>query len=160
MLLSVFSGCAAARCLSPARVGRNTVHALDKRRAARGNLGASSPSSARSALFFSPTLSRKRFLVAACVLAFLLSLSRSPNTQGGYDPDGMENQKRLWLFVSYLASFACIGGGIAALIVPGSITEARNHDNTWLGVALMLQTTLIIFSALLFWLTRATEMAF
>lgn len=60
---------------------------------------------------------------------------------------------RLWLLLSYLASFGSVGGGIAGLAAHFS---KHGHDEG-VGAALVAQTVLITAAALLFWCTRSTD---
>ena len=69
---------------------------------------------------------------------------------GGFDPDA--NQKRLWLFLSYIAAFGALGGAIASLL---TFFAKDGHDQA-VGVAGVVQTVLITAAALLFWATRST----
>ena len=64
------------------------------------------------------------------------------------DMDGMFNngaaeKTRAWIFIMVTISFVCIGGSIWVLV---------NHYNggDWPGVALLLNTMLVLFSAVLF----------
>ena len=73
--------------------------------------------------------------------------------RGGYDPDGLQSQKRAWLFMSYLACFGALGGAIASLI-----TYFINppHD-IWVGSALVIQCVAILAGGLLYWLSRSVS---
>lgn len=90
---------------------------------------------------------------AATLTLVMINCVRRDELSSGYDPDGLANQKRAFLFFSYLASFAALGGAIAALVT--HFDKAGNDQGV--GVAGVVQTVLITASALVFWATRSTS---
>ena len=80
----------------------------------------------------------------------LLMVNAVRREELGYDPDGLESRKRAWLLVSYLVSFGAVGWSIAGLIV---YFNKDGHDAAT-GAAGVVQTVLIVGSALLYWVTR------
>jgi hypothetical protein len=82
----------------------------------------------------------------------MINCVRRDEMSDGYDPE-MANQKRAWLFFSYLCSFACVGGAIASLVTH---FDKQGNDQS-VGVAGVVQTVLIMASALVFWATRSAS---
>ena len=68
----------------------------------------------------------------------------------GYDTDGFQGQKRLWLLLSYLVSFGALGWAVAGLLV----YFAKPGHDAWTGAAGVLQCVLIVGSGLTYWVTR------
>ena len=88
---------------------------------------------------------------AATLTLVMINCVRRDELNDESDYDGLGNQKRAWLFFSYLSSFACLGGAIASLVT--HFDKAGNDQAV--GVAGVVQTVLITASAMLFWATRS-----
>jgi len=71
----------------------------------------------------------------------------------GYDADGYQSQKRLWLLLSYLVSFGALGWAAAGLL---AYFGKAGHD-TYVGGAGVVQCVLIVSSGLVYWVTRQGE---
>ena len=71
-----------------------------------------------------------------------------------YDPydEGVFCRARFWLFISYVVSFGSIIGAVWVLLQDYALVEGV--DNVWPGVACLFQVTLILGSALLFFVSR------
>lgn len=63
------------------------------------------------------------------------------------------SRHRLFLFFSYIASFAAVGASVAGLV---AYFSKDGHDQ-WVGTAGVVQTALILAAALMFWTTRTVE---
>ena len=63
------------------------------------------------------------------------------------------SRHRLFLFFSYIASFAAVGASVAGLV---AYFSKDGHD-PWVGTAGVVQTVLVLASALVFWTTRTVE---
>ncbi|KAK9830631.1 hypothetical protein WJX81_007042 [Elliptochloris bilobata] len=71
-----------------------------------------------------------------------------------HDPfdEGVFCRSRFWLFLSYVVSFASIVGSVAVLLSQYALKPGV--ENPWPGVAGLCQVTLILASALLFFVSR------
>ena len=71
-----------------------------------------------------------------------------------YDPfdEGVFCRSRFWMFISYLVSFASIIGSVWVLL--GKYALNTDATNVWPGIAGLFQVTLILGSALLFFVAR------
>jgi Uncharacterised protein family (UPF0220) len=69
--------------------------------------------------------------------------------------EGAFCRSRMWLFISYVVSFAAIAGSAWVLLQD----YALNPEATavWPGVAGLFQVTFILGAALLFWVSRTTS---
>ena len=68
-----------------------------------------------------------------------------------YD-DGIYCRARSWLFISYCISFGAIVGAVWVLLSDYALKEGS--ETVWPGVAGLFQVTLILGSALLFFVSR------
>mmetsp|Transcript_13159 Transcript_13159/g.25116 ORF Transcript_13159/g.25116 Transcript_13159/m.25116 type:complete len:151 (-) Transcript_13159:193-645(-) len=95
--------------------------------------------------------------IIATVALLMINSVRRENLRA-YDPfdDGSDCRMRFWLFISYVVSFSSLVAAVWVLIQhyasnPGVTTS----QDMWPGVAGVIQSTLILGSGLLFWLSRA-----
>ena len=86
-------------------------------------------------------------------LAILMVNAVRRDELSGYDADGYQSQKRLWLLLSYLVSFGALGWAVAGLI---AYFSKPGHD-AWTGAAGVLQCVLIVASGLTYWVTRGGQ---
>ena len=68
----------------------------------------------------------------------------------GYDADGFQSQRRLWLLLSYLVSFGALGWAVAGLVA----YFGKPGRDAWTGVAGVAQCVLLVASGLVYWVTR------
>lgn len=68
--------------------------------------------------------------------------------RGGID-DSLEYRARLWLFISFIIALAAVGGSVGVLITCSGIAGLEP-----VGVGSVLQSGLILASALLLWAFR------
>ena len=66
--------------------------------------------------------------------------------------EGVFFRSRFWLLMSYIVSIAAIGGSVAVLLKDYALDTSV--QTAWPGVAGLCQTTLILGSALLFFVSR------
>lgn len=71
-----------------------------------------------------------------------------------YDPfdEGLYCRSRFWLFIAYVVSFGAIAGAVWVLLQNYALNPAVS--SAWPGVAGLFQVTLILGSALLFFISR------
>jgi hypothetical protein len=61
----------------------------------------------------------------------------------GYDSDGFQGQKRLWLLLSYLVSFGALGWAVAGLVT----FFAKPEHDAWTGAVRELSRLRVLASA-------------
>lgn len=71
-----------------------------------------------------------------------------------YDPfdEGLYCRSRLWLFIAYVVSFGSIAGAAWVLLQAYALNPAA--ATAWPGIAGLFQVTLILGSALVFFISR------
>lgn len=91
-------------------------------------------------------------IIATLALVMINAIRRSELDE--YDPfdEGVFCRSRLWLFISYIVSFAAVAGAVWVLL--GHYALNPDVTNVWPGVAGLFQVTLILGSALLFFVAR------
>ncbi|KAK9863878.1 hypothetical protein WJX84_007588 [Apatococcus fuscideae] len=96
-------------------------------------------------------------IVATLALIFINLISRDDLTNYtdyySSGDEGSETRARCWLFFSYMVAFGAVAGGVAILV-----TCVQQHpDIIRIGAASLIQSGLILSSALLLWAFRSED---
>ncbi|KAK9820630.1 hypothetical protein WJX72_012547 [[Myrmecia] bisecta] len=85
----------------------------------------------------------------ALILMNLVSRDDLASYSDSYGDEGAATRARCWLFFAYVIAFSAVGGSAAILI-----TAVQKDQYIWAGRGTLLQSGLILASALLFWAFR------
>jgi len=92
--------------------------------------------------------------IIATLALIMINCIRRDELHEGYDAydDGVFCRARSWLFVSYCVSFGAIVGAVWVLLSDYALKE--DVQTVWPGVAGLFQVSLVLGSALLFFVSR------
>ncbi|KAK9848556.1 hypothetical protein WJX84_001365 [Apatococcus fuscideae] len=91
-------------------------------------------------------------VVATLALIMINCIRRDELQEYDAFDEGVFFRSRFWLLMSYIVSIAAIGGSVAVLLKDYALDTSV--QTAWPGVAGLCQTTLILGSALLFFVSR------